>query len=72
MTFTERCALCQQLRDGYDAELMGLWEAGYDFKRGKTTTNVAYSPPDLQACFERGYREGREILLLEAGQKGEP
>lgn len=82
MTFAERCALCQKLRDGYDAELLGLWQAQ---KGGWNKHERWFTDLDMQSRFEQGYREGREILMLEdaikcaepqlnapAGQKGEP
>ena len=66
MNFTERCALCQKLRDGYDAELLGLWQAQADQQAGFQRWGVGFkNDPDRQARFEQGYREGREILLLE-------
>ena len=71
MTFTERCALCQKLRDGYDAELMGLRQAKLDLEFGRRDKTNYIGPHERLSRFEQGYREGREILRLEAGQKGE-
>ena len=72
MTFAERCALCQKLRDGYDAELLGLWQAQIEAQVEGIAPSPIFTDPNKQSRFEQGYREGREILLLEAGQKGEP
>lgn len=57
----------RKLMQQYEAELVGLIQAEH------AASTIRYSPvPELQAAFERGLAEGREIVRIERAGGGAP